>query len=407
MSELWIIEPRDPLIVRDGRPFGPNPGARARTLPFPFPSTIAGGVRALAGADENGRFDMKNIAAVKDIKVKGPLLVACDSQRETPFLVPAPRDMLMLKPEDASKANSHVNLVPLVPVDEAGLESNLPNPLQYTVGLELINLQKPAKNVPTFWYWDQFERWLTHFAPEPDERKKSAYGLGGLATDRRTHVGIKAETLAANEGDLFATSGLEFTAVAKPDEDDKDRSLTDAHRLGLAVDVTLQEGLSLTEGIASLGGEQRMVQWRDSTDTLPSPPSSLYNDIAADEACRLFLLTPAFFEKGWLPTKLLQTKDGVEPQLKAAVVGKPETVSGWDFEKKRPKPTRRLAPAGSVYFIKFEGGNADSIKAWLTDVWMECHSDDDEMSDAGFGLIAIGRWDGKARGVAVKEKQDA
>jgi hypothetical protein len=32
-SEItWIIEPRDPLIVRDGRPFGPNPSAQAISL---------------------------------------------------------------------------------------------------------------------------------------------------------------------------------------------------------------------------------------------------------------------------------------------------------------------------------------------------------------------------------------
>jgi CRISPR-associated protein Cmr3 len=46
---VWIMEPHDPLLVRDGRPFGSNPGARARSLLFPFPSTIAGGMRTRAG----------------------------------------------------------------------------------------------------------------------------------------------------------------------------------------------------------------------------------------------------------------------------------------------------------------------------------------------------------------------
>ena len=49
----WIIEPHDPLIFRDGRPFGPNPGARAKTLSFPFPSTTTGGVRTRAGLDKD------------------------------------------------------------------------------------------------------------------------------------------------------------------------------------------------------------------------------------------------------------------------------------------------------------------------------------------------------------------
>ena len=50
----WIIEPLDPLIVRDGRPFDPTPGARARSVPFPYPSTTTGGIRTRAGKDDNG-----------------------------------------------------------------------------------------------------------------------------------------------------------------------------------------------------------------------------------------------------------------------------------------------------------------------------------------------------------------
>ena len=53
---IWIIEPHDPLIFRDGRPFGPTPGARAFSLPFPFPSTLAGVVRHQANLDGQGNF---------------------------------------------------------------------------------------------------------------------------------------------------------------------------------------------------------------------------------------------------------------------------------------------------------------------------------------------------------------
>ena len=56
-SEItWIIEPHDPLIVRDGRPFGPNPSAQAISLSFPFPSTTTGGVRSRAGLKGDGTF---------------------------------------------------------------------------------------------------------------------------------------------------------------------------------------------------------------------------------------------------------------------------------------------------------------------------------------------------------------
>ena len=71
----WIIEPRDPLIVRDGRPFGPTPGARAASLSFPFPSTTTGVVRTRAGLGPDGKFDTAQIERVKQIAVRGPLLV--------------------------------------------------------------------------------------------------------------------------------------------------------------------------------------------------------------------------------------------------------------------------------------------------------------------------------------------
>ena len=51
--QTWIIEPRDSLIVRDGKPFGANI-THAVSLDFPFPSTTAGGVRTRAGLDAAG-----------------------------------------------------------------------------------------------------------------------------------------------------------------------------------------------------------------------------------------------------------------------------------------------------------------------------------------------------------------
>src|SRR5436305_1269785 len=72
---VWIIEPHDPLIVRDGRPFGPDPSARAVSLSFPFPSTTTGGVRTRAGLKADGMFDVSQIGRVKQIGVRGPLLV--------------------------------------------------------------------------------------------------------------------------------------------------------------------------------------------------------------------------------------------------------------------------------------------------------------------------------------------
>lgn len=68
-----LIEPRDSLIVRDGRPFTNSPGARARSLPFPLPQTLAGAYRSRRGLQEGLRFP-EEAERVLSWGVKGPLL---------------------------------------------------------------------------------------------------------------------------------------------------------------------------------------------------------------------------------------------------------------------------------------------------------------------------------------------
>src|SRR5205085_10550586 len=94
--------------------------------------------------------------------------------------------------------------------------------------------------------------------------------------------------------------------------------------------------------------------------------------------------------------------------LKAAAIPRSQVVSGWDFEfvgtnnegkvtRGRPKPTRRLVPAGAVFFLKFSGNKDGLIEKWINATWMRCVSDEDEKWKLtprrdGFGLAVIGRW---------------
>src|SRR5579875_2212729 len=74
---LWMIEPHDSLIFRDSRPFHALPGAKASTLPFPFPSTLAGAARTQAGLNEQGMFWIsgdKQLEELKHLAVRGPFL---------------------------------------------------------------------------------------------------------------------------------------------------------------------------------------------------------------------------------------------------------------------------------------------------------------------------------------------
>ena len=415
---VWIIEPHDPLIVRDGRPFGPDPSARAISLSFPFPSTTTGGVRTRSGLRSDGTFDVSQIERVKQIKVRGPLLVRLAPRGENieEWLVPAPADALLLELEENKK--DHVWCKPLVPLtlykgaefnsmhngkslmsavdNTAALQSiKSENSVHDSASLMLVgpvrpDLRKPGKETPSYWRWNTFEQWLLN--PVEGERSLTTLGHGGPLYEHRLHVSMNPETLTAKTGALFETSGLEF---ASPGEDLETR-LSGAQRLALAVVVDRKEASTLLSGIAGLGGERRMVRWRRSDRDLPDCPKKLLDTISDQGACRVVLLTPACFKDGYRPTWLLASRNGVQPDLRAVAIQHPQVVSGWRLEPPPgPKTTRRLAPAGTVFFLSLKGGNKEAIKQWVKGLWMQCISDDAEDRNDGFGMAVLGSWSGQ------------
>ncbi len=388
---VWIIEPQEPLIVRDGRPFHATPGARARSLPFPFPSTTAGGVRTRAGLGEDGMFDTsaENIEAVKQIDVRGPLLVEQNEKGGWDFLLPAPADALVLDKEPSESVIERRWLRPLTVKDGAyDRQEELP---PYLVGLPNPDPDKgkPSKNAPAFWKWEQFADWLTDPADQTAPLKADELGHDGPQPDRRIHVGINPASFTSIDGALFATSGLTFWHRGEG------AGLAHTSKLALAVEIEHKKDIS---GFAPLGGERRLMRWHKSdVQRLPSKPDRLVEQIKKDGgSCRLILLTPAYFKAGWRP----DFGEGVE--LMATAVSNPVVVSGWDFEKRGPKRTKRLAPAGSVYFVKVKG----DIEQWVDDHWMRPLSDD-EMGRAGFGLTAVGTWDGEAQPMHIEMKEES
>jgi CRISPR-associated protein Cmr3 len=381
---IWVIEPRDPLIFRDGRAFEAVPGTRAISLSFPFPSTTAGAVRTREGQDSEGKFQEKEIPRVKEITVRGPLLVEIDDKTGDieRWLVHAPRDALLLELEPPESARAM--LKKLEPLETAfDVHTDLPKGLSL-VGMARPDLSKPIKKAPRFWYWETFEKWLTK--PEEQEVVLKDTGHSGPVREARFHVGIDPETRAAdkNRGSLFQTRGLEFTASGG------EPGLIHSKGLGLAVAT---EAPRLRDGLGFLGGERRFVTWRRSSMSLPACPDSLKNHIVRYRHCRVVLLTPAHFELGWKPTWLLAPTEEIIPRLCAISIGRPQVVSGWDLEKRRPKPARRLAAAGTVLFLKLVG-NDDAIGRWVDRIWMSSISDGKQDRLDGFGLAVLGTWDG-------------
>lgn len=402
---LWTIEPRDPLLLRDGRPFGPSPGARAESLDFPFPSTVAGAVRTRIGTAAQNPFEHDSARPLQQIAVRGPLLVEISDATTGPalrWLAPAPADAVLLKSRhpaagDDPLADLH-RLAPDPHQDESAtdLAGLLP------VGMVRPNKEKPLANPPRFWSWESYSAWLA--SPE-DKTGIAPHSLGhsGPARESRVHVSIRRDQQTAQEGRLFQTCGLEFTHVAG--------SWETAQPLGLAVAV---EGATSTEspsiptdfpaGYGTLGGERRLVRWcRQEQAEFPRCPPEVRSAVIRTGACRVVLLTPGFFSAGYRPQSLLTIVPGVVAEVLGIAVARAQVVSGWDYALGKPKSTRRLAPAGSVFFLTLHGDD-EAIAEFVDRVWMQCVSDGIQGEDIGqdnrdgFGLAAVGVWPEGKRG---------
>jgi len=391
---IWLIEPHDTLIVRDGRPFGAEVGARAHSLPFVTPSMIAGAVRQRIGSDNNGRFNHPQPRELLNHAIRGPLLY--DLRDAMPW-VSAPADALLMGEGDDRIFRR------LTPINAARGCTNLPiqdahHPAVASQGLAPVGInsvveddrRKPNEKDGIYWHWDLFCQWLLsprdmhikqEFTPntqDPNHKKTPEQCLmGSLLRDTRTHVQIDASrgTVGDEGGRLFSTQGLQFR--------DRERAF------GIAVDVAAD--ITNRPTVGSLGGERRLVSWRQAQMQFPAIPADLIATIVKTKKCRVVLLTPAYFALGWYPGRLLSLQHKVQPTLMAAAAGRAQVLSGWDMEAGKPKPSNRFIGAGSVYFLELQGRD-DDIATWVQQLWFQNMSDHEQACRDGFGLAVVGAW---------------
>jgi CRISPR-associated protein Cmr3 len=391
-----LIRPRDPLLFRDGRPFSSDPGARAKSQPFPLPSTIIGAIRTRAGLNQDGVWQPEKLPELLEYRLCGPLLIElCNTAPKTGhLLLTAPLDALML---DGQRIKV-LHPLQLDADDTINLECA-------PVGLATVDPSDKSKpeGMPKYWYFLAFLEWLLE--AKDRQTKPQDLGVAGLQIDTRTHVRLDPERQTADDGALFATSALDFVQATS--------GWSNSKHFGLYCEVSAPRQSS---SLMYLGGESRFAAFENLEQGLLPAWGDLpvLQDIAKSilktRACRVVLLTPAYFRHGWKPEFLLEPRFGVTPRLKAAVVGKSQTISGWDYALQKPKPTRRLAPAGSVYYLSLEGDDA-AIATWLKQHWFTNISDEQAAltnispfaaRQDGFGLCAIGTWDGRLRPLEVR-----
>lgn len=394
------LSPRDPLISRDGRPFGE--GARMRSLNWLRPSVTTGSLRTLLGKLDGRAFDEATIAELKQLSLVGPFPMV-----DGRLYLPAPKDILIeAAPGQTPK---HHRLEPGQLEESEG--TTLPDDLD-PVLMDTEEAFKPVA-MPAFWSVDKIAEWLCQPGqfglPDFDEKSSKRFlgtdFLHGPEKEERTHVKLEPGTGTAAEGMLFSTTGLDMKArfLDKP-EGTEEGTIPYFRPLDLALGVSGPEN-SITARLAGLdaihpcGGERRLVRWQ-STDPgkIWDCPQIIRKSLnESGNLVRMILASPAVFEKGWLPAWLSATdaglqgtipETGITVRLRAVVNDRWEPLSGWSYEHQSPKPISRMVPAGSVYFFEITGGNPEE----LAEHWLKPVSDDLQIGRDGFGLALWGPW---------------
>lgn len=352
--KLVAFEPHDGLTFRHGA--GADGSNTMRTLPFPWPSSTTGALRTAMGTNEAGAFT----ATAKDARswaCLGPLLLRRPTARPdwdlvADLCVPAPADAVLFGATPALRRRAQ-RPIPLRDGEMTDLGAELG-----LVGLGgEAPREKPAQG-PAFWRWKALDAWLTDptDGPMPEDA-----GVPALPIERRTHVALQADQRVGKDGDLFSAEVLRF----------RDHRYDHALLCGIDAGARVPRIQRVT-----LGGERRLSSVRPLGATLPPAPERRSSRL------RVVLLTPALFDAGALPRAI----EGA--RVVAACVGRPISISGWNFETGKPKPTRRAAPAGSVYWVDLPVGVEPT--AWTRSVWMKAISSDEQDRRDGFGLCVVG-----------------
>lgn len=147
------------------------------------------------------------------------------------------------------------------------------------------------------------------------------------------------------------------------------------------------EGLNLPEqGLIKFGGEGRPVHYETINDNMiPKLPEQM------GKVFKLYLSTPAIFEKGWLPKWIDENTlegqyDGLRLKLITASIGRVIYIGGFNMKLKEPKPMKRAVPAGSIYYFEIieDKQNLSPVELFhgkaISDITPE----------QGFGIVYVG-----------------
>lgn len=352
-------EPWDTLFFRDGKPFSMGEDSWASSIFPPWPSTVYGALRsAYLGARPNQQVTIEEDTA--SLKIAGIHLW----KNNKGYIFPIPADC-HLESKKTKQAFVEYKFS-----SDAGTYTSAPyQQFQKVLG----QTKRIAKG--GFLSLDSLNKYLEDpIRPDKPLMLNDLYWQTDWDKDlfiaeNKIGLGRDNATRSAQEGMLYRVQMQRW----------KDLSLIIGSNL---------ETLQMKEpALMGLGGEGKAIYARKAT---PLPDFTPPDHIAS--YFKLYFLSPALFENGWLPKGLKEVAGkvsgkwkGVQLELIAAFTERGQPLGGFDIKKKRPKPMRLALAAGSVFYFKALDTDTATIKAAFHNQMVA-----DFLPEQGFGHTLVG-----------------
>jgi CRISPR-associated protein Cmr3 len=359
-----LLRPIDTWFFRGSTPFTMEaaPQAGVRGVFPPYPSTIAGAIRAelARGRGWNGNGSWSE--TIKDVLGDGPEQLG-RLQLSGPFLVcgrepvfPLPRHIVIQPSGDERLIAAFVHPD----------EKPIPTDLDSSIRLPLIGQHEPGASM-----LETAALWITLAGLRRVLRNQLPVRSDILHRDQlwheELHVGIRRgrESRATGEGALYSSWHVRLS-----------------NEVGLGVEVAgVPEDWEIAPGsLLPLGGESRLAEyqsWRfDLNAELPLTPEAL------TERITLIALTPALIERDAL-CGACELIAGTRLRVYCACADRPLRIGGWDSLARRPLPLHNALSPGTTLFCY--ASDPSALHARVTGGMVRIGNG----QSAGFGLFAI------------------
>jgi len=351
------INALDTLFFKDGKPFSMGDEAWATGNFPPYPSVIYGALRTAFFADNINLLNLANTEndPTKELKIN-KILFLIDKEYYTPI----PRDLVKKKSNKEESFLLKLSKNDFINSSESEyLLTNPSNDEIENIDDGIIRL----KDLHDYLSASKFDKILyTKISDYITEEPK--VGIGRENVYRTT----------ASNSKIYNINMIRPVKIIKGSK---------PVSIDLIVDF---ENLDLPEnGIFKLGAEGKTIHYESH---IIKNSDNINYSITNNKIIKLYLNTPAIFEKGFIPNfeSSLLKKFGFN--LLAASIGKPINIGGFDMKKNKPKTMYKAVPFGSVYYVSSDV-NVSEIANELNG-----KSISDYKGNEGFGIVYVGGYNG-------------